>query len=238
MSDLNSLVEELQSKINKQNQIISKFKEQTKDSAEFLNKIEEKDKEIKILKTTILDLNNDMEKYKAASTGKAIGPTDEDYQAKITEITEKEYEIDQLKTQLTEAQQKIKELEAQIPACQALIQDLQQQLAAKAQAPAYSTTSSTPSSAPEVDEGFYPKPSMLSQSSAVPSTPGISPPPSTSSPQVSGTYSSPGEMERQCPQCGASGFAIKEFEDKTKILSYTPRIYAKKRICTKCSYEF
>ena len=44
---------------------------------------------------------------------------------------------------------------------------------------------------------------------------------------------------RICPNCGASGFAIKEVEDKTKIVSYIPKpIYAKKKICTKCGYEF
>ena len=100
MSDLNSLVEELQSKINKQNQIIAKLKEQSKEGADVHKQIEEKDNEIGILKTTILDLNSDVEKYKAAASGKVIGPSDEDYQAKLTEITEKEYEISQLKAQL------------------------------------------------------------------------------------------------------------------------------------------
>jgi ribosomal protein L37E len=42
-----------------------------------------------------------------------------------------------------------------------------------------------------------------------------------------------------CPNCGATGFAIKEVEDKTKIISYIPRPqYAKKNICTKCGFEF
>lgn len=45
--------------------------------------------------------------------------------------------------------------------------------------------------------------------------------------------------KRECPRCGASGFAIKEVEDKSRLLSYVPRrIYAKKRVCTKCFYEF
>ena len=45
--------------------------------------------------------------------------------------------------------------------------------------------------------------------------------------------------KRECPICGAMGFAIKEFDDKTKIISYIPRrIYAKKRVCTKCRTEF
>jgi len=46
-------------------------------------------------------------------------------------------------------------------------------------------------------------------------------------------------MKRQCPNCGASGFAIREIDDKTRIISYIPRrIYAKKKHCTKCGYEF
>lgn len=48
-----------------------------------------------------------------------------------------------------------------------------------------------------------------------------------------------GFKKRECPKCGAMGFAIKEFEDKTRIISYIPRrIYAMKRVCTKCRHEF
>ena len=48
-----------------------------------------------------------------------------------------------------------------------------------------------------------------------------------------------GSGRRECPNCSASGFAIKEIEDKSKIISYIPKpIYAKKLLCTKCGYEF
>ncbi|MFX1237070.1 MAG: hypothetical protein ACFE8P_05050 [Promethearchaeota archaeon] len=59
-------------------------------------------------------------------------------------------------------------------------------------------------------------------------------------PRPSATYShSTGILTRICPQCNAMGFAIKEVEDKSQILSYIPkRIYAKKKVCTKCFYEF
>ena len=59
-------------------------------------------------------------------------------------------------------------------------------------------------------------------------------------PRPSATYSSStGILTRICPQCGAMGFAIKEVEDKNKIISYIPRrIYAKKKVCTKCFCEF
>jgi len=45
--------------------------------------------------------------------------------------------------------------------------------------------------------------------------------------------------KRKCPNCGATGFSIKEVDDKTRILSYVPRrIYWKKKVCTKCRFEF
>ena len=47
------------------------------------------------------------------------------------------------------------------------------------------------------------------------------------------------ENKRQCPICGAIGFDIKEYDDKTRIISYVPRrIYAKKYVCIKCRHEF
>jgi hypothetical protein len=57
---------------------------------------------------------------------------------------------------------------------------------------------------------------------------------STPSPSVQA-----GSGRRLCPNCGASGFAVKEVEDKTRIISYIPKpIYAKKLVCTKCGFEF
>ena len=43
-----------------------------------------------------------------------------------------------------------------------------------------------------------------------------------------------------CPMCGSTGNAIKQIEDKTKVLSYVGHIpmYAKKHVCKKCGYEF
>jgi len=35
------------------------------------------------------------------------------------------------------------------------------------------------------------------------------------------------------------GFAIKEVDDRTRVISYNPiKIYAKKKVCTKCRAEF
>ena len=53
------------------------------------------------------------------------------------------------------------------------------------------------------------------------------------------SQTSQGTLKRICPNCGAMGFAIKEVEDKSNILSYVPyRIYAKKKVCSKCFHEF
>ncbi len=43
-----------------------------------------------------------------------------------------------------------------------------------------------------------------------------------------------------CPMCGAHGQQIKQVEDRSKVLSYVGHIpmYAKKKICKKCGYEF
>jgi len=75
----------------------------------------------------------------------------------------------------------------------------------------------------------------------VPSSP-PSNPIDLSTPKATSYYSTHGEfgmIKRQCPQCGAAGFAIKEVDDKSRLLSYVPRrIYAKKRVCTKCRHEF
>ncbi|MFX1275483.1 MAG: hypothetical protein ACFFBP_11130 [Promethearchaeota archaeon] len=73
---------------------------------------------------------------------------------------------------------------------------------------------------------------------------GTSPAP-TASPAVSSpapTMDSMGEgghTRRVCVNCGAIGPAIKEVEDRTRIISYIPKtIYAKKLVCTKCGFEF
>ncbi|MHA1745581.1 MAG: hypothetical protein ACTSWW_06250 [Promethearchaeota archaeon] len=42
-----------------------------------------------------------------------------------------------------------------------------------------------------------------------------------------------------CPQCGASGSKISVVDDKTRIISYSPRpIYRKKNVCNQCGFEF
>ena len=56
---------------------------------------------------------------------------------------------------------------------------------------------------------------------------------------VSPTSTDIRQNKRKCPNCGASGFSIKEVDDKTRIITYVPRkIYVKKKVCTKCRFEF
>ena len=88
-------------------------------------------------------------------------------------------------------------------------------------------------------------------------TPPPSPPPQLKAPsppsQASYTPSAPAQYEEQiftpsedtrinkrvCPECGAMGFAIKEIDDRSRVISYNPqRIYAKKKVCTKCRHEW
>ena len=73
-------------------------------------------------------------------------------------------------------------------------------------------------------------PSQKPYISPVPKRQVVSPPISSEDPRIN---------KRVCPECGATGFAIREVDDKSKILTYTPRrIYVKKKICTKCNFEF
>ncbi|MFX1390069.1 MAG: hypothetical protein ACFE9Z_08410 [Promethearchaeota archaeon] len=74
-----------------------------------------------------------------------------------------------------------------------------------------------------------------------PSQDSYTPPPrpdsQVSSPTTSNTDSR--TNKRVCPNCGAMGFAIREVDDKLNIISYSPRrMYAKKKVCTKCRYEW
>lgn len=94
-----------------------------------------------------------------------------------------------------------------------------------------STQPYTPPPAP-IDQPYTPPPQPTSQPS---SSTGFLEEPTT-------TYTAstdPRINKRVCPNCGAMGFAIREVDDKSNVISYIPRrIYAKKKSCTKCRYEW
>ena len=93
-------------------------------------------------------------------------------------------------------------------------------------------------SPPEPSQESYTPPRLPSseQYVAPPTPPPIPPKQPASSFSIN---EDPRINKRQCPNCGALGFAIKEVDDKTKVISYTPRrMYAKKKSCTKCRYEW
>ncbi|MEE9378291.1 MAG: hypothetical protein V3V33_09680 [Candidatus Lokiarchaeia archaeon] len=93
-------------------------------------------------------------------------------------------------------------------------------------------------SPPEPSQKSYtpPPPPASEQYYAPPTPPPIPPTQPASSFSLS---EDPRINKRQCPNCGAVGFAIREVDDKTKVLSYSPRrMYAKKKACTKCRYEW
>ena len=92
-----------------------------------------------------------------------------------------------------------------------------------AQAPSYGSSSgfgTSPISTPAASPATTPAAAPAATPAATPVTDGAS-------------------GRRVCVNCGAMGFAIKEVEDKSRIISYIPKvIYAKKNHCTKCGYEF
>jgi hypothetical protein len=99
------------------------------------------------------------------------------------------------------------------------------------QPPSYPKTRSyTPPPAPPQQLKNLIPPSQDSYSSSIPSPLTEPPTPPSEDTRVN---------KRVCPQCGAMGFAIKEVDDKTRVISYNPqRIYAKKKQCTKCRNEW
>lgn len=102
---------------------------------------------------------------------------------------------------------------------------------------------------PPSQEFYTPPPPPPSQESYTPPPP---PPIPTSAPETLPSttlieqatpkftaVSDPRINKRQCPNCGAMGFAIREIDDKSNVISYIPRrIYAKKKSCTKCRFEW
>ncbi|MFW9945440.1 MAG: hypothetical protein ACFFDX_01280 [Candidatus Odinarchaeota archaeon] len=162
--------------------------------------------------------------------------TIETYQNQINQLNNEKAQLQaqlpQLQGQLQRVQQENMNLQQQIGPLQSQINKLQEELTYKER---------------RIQELKEPKPVMpsslaqgiTSQTSTFGSSPsfGTSAGPTSTPSQDVGVEL--GGTRRICPNCGASGFAIKEVEDKTKIISYIPKPqYAKKNVCTKCGFEF
>ncbi len=174
---------------------------------------------------------------------KSIQSSVEGYQNQINQVknekSQLEVEIQSLKQQLQQAQQDNSTLQQQSMTLQQQIAPLQQNISNLQEELSYKEK--------RIQELKEPKavmPSTLAQQGMTPQSSNIGNKPSFGATST-GADTSPisgigaGSGRRECPNCSASGFAIKEVEDKSKIISYIPKpIYARKMLCTKCGYEF
>ncbi|MFX1360636.1 MAG: hypothetical protein ACFE8T_09880 [Promethearchaeota archaeon] len=144
----------------------------------------------------------------------------EDYERRINELTkqisELQNQVYQLKTLISEKDNQINQLYNENQQAKAQIQSLQQQASQSPyynQQPVQEPTQQQSAQIPVVDQ--------------------------TAKSIITSSNDTITLNKRECPKCGAFGFAIKEVEDKSRLLSYIPRrIYAKKHVCTKCFYEW
>ncbi len=149
-----------------------------------------------------------------------------DYEITINKLSE---QIEELFSKIHYYQALVAEKEFQIKQLikenQNLIAKVQKLMQQSTSPPEPSQRSYTPQR-PQLNEQYYTSP-----------TP---PPILPKKPEISLSLSEdPRINKRVCPNCGAIGFAIREVDDKSKVLSYTPRrIYAKKKVCTKCRHEW
>jgi TolA-binding protein len=157
------------------------------------------------------------------------------FQNQITQINNEKAQLmaqlPQLQNQLQQVQQENLNLQQQIGPLQGQINKLQEELSYKEKRiqELKEPKAVMPSS---LAQGITSQSPGLGSSSSLPTT-------STPSPGTASIDGGFGLGRRICPNCGATGFAIKEVEDKSKILSYIPKPqYAKKSVCTKCGFEF
>lgn len=157
------------------------------------------------------------------------------YEQKIIELSEqiREYQsqIQQYKALLDDKEYHINLLYKENQELKNQIQNIEQPLTPP---PVYNTPSNV---SPDSNQNTQFTPTPIPPASTIAASPiatlNTPAPPKSTPKSISPT------MKRQCPNCGAFGFAIREIEDKNQIISYVPRrIYAKKKLCTKCSYEF
>ena len=212
-----------------------------------ISQVQEKDNAISQLQNQINQVNAECANLNAHVMAKdnqinqlsgqiqSLQTTIEGFQGQITQLNNEKAQlqahIPQLQNQLQQVQQENMNLQQQIGPLQAQINKLQEESAYKDK---------------RIQELKEPKavmPSSLSQG-ITSQSPTLGSTPSfgtslTSSPTTPSVSAGMGSGRRICPNCGATGFAIKEVEDKSKILSYIPKPqYAKKSVCTKCGFEF
>jgi predicted RNase H-like nuclease (RuvC/YqgF family) len=126
-------------------------------------------------------------------------------------------DFDALKFQNQQYQQQIAAGTQQLAALQHQIEDLKVELAHKDK---------------KIRELMEPRPVMAPTLAKAPS-----PTPSASTGFAGGEEVDIGLRRNQCPKCG--GVKIREMEDKTKIVSYIPKVmYGHKLVCQTCRYEW
>ncbi len=175
-----------------------------------------------------------------------------------SQITELFSEIHYYQALVTEKENTIIRLTTENRYLKAQIQDLPQKITPPPPPPQQKSPSSYPSQESftpppprpqHLDPPSYPSrklyvpPPPRPQHLNVPSSPNREPDAPLMQPQYTEPSLTPSEdtriNKRVCPECGAMGFAIKEVDDRSRVLSYSPqRIYAKKKSCTKCRYEW
>jgi peptidoglycan hydrolase CwlO-like protein len=155
------------------------------------------------------------------------------YQKQVNQLTD---ENAQLQAHIPGLQQQVQDLQQHNSMLQQQIGPLQSQITKLQEEVAYRDR--------RINELKEPKavmPSSLAQGITAQTTPGYESGPTYTAPTAPAPSPAipTGTGRRLCPNCGASGFAVKEVEDKSRIISYIPKpIYAKKLVCTKCGFEF
>ena len=216
-----------------------------------ISQVQEKDSAISQMQNQINQANAECANLNAQNMAKdnqinqltgqiqSLQTTIEGFQGQITQINNEKAQlqahIPQLESQLQQVQQQSMNLQQQIGPLQAQISKLQEESAYKDKRiqELKEPKAVMPSS---LAQGITSQSPTLGSTSSFGTSPTSSPTTAAPAPSIGGGI---GSGRRICPNCGATGFAIKEVEDKSKILSYIPKPqYAKKSICTKCGFEF
>jgi hypothetical protein len=215
--------------------VIGQVQQKESTIAQLQNQFNEVNAQCASLNAQLLDKDNQLNQL--TSQIQNLQGTIQSYQNQITQSNEEKAQlqalIPQLQSQLQQIQQENMNMQQQIGPMQAQINKLQEEVSYKDR---------------RIQELKEPKavmPSSLAQGITSQTTQfGSSPSFGTSTPApttpIPATDASGlGSGRKICPNCGATGFAIKEVEDKSKIISYIPKpIYAKKLLCSKCGFEF